>query len=134
MEKISKEMAEAEFNRFADLMDLDLDPSGMSSDDRADFVVEKRKIIRALCKGDLVINENGEPIFTPVRSEDKEPITFFEPTGASLAAMDRTKKDHDITKMFTTMADMTKRNAATFACMKMPDLKVCMGISTLFLG
>jgi hypothetical protein len=133
-EKLALEVAEAEFDRFVDCMDLDVDTSGMGEEDRESYGEQRDKIVSAIRGGSLVINDNGEPVFTPQRSKDQEPITFYEPTGASLMAMDRRKKSEDIAKMYAAMADMTKTTAKTFSGMKMGDLKVCLAITTLFLG
>lgn len=134
MSKIAKEVAEQEFERFADAMDLDVDTSTMDDDDRKGFEQQKGRIVSAICSGSLVINDNGEPVFTPQRSKDAGPITFQEPDGAALMAMDRKKKSEDIGKLYATMGAMTGTNAKTFSGMKMADLKVCMAITTLFLG
>lgn len=133
-EKVCLEVAEAEFQRFVELMDLDCDEKSMGEEDKAGFSEQKEKLIKAIRKGSLVVNENGEPIFTPQRTNDAKPITFYEPTGASLMAMDRKKKSEDVAKLYATMADMTRTDAKTFAKMKNADLKVCMAITTLFLA
>lgn len=133
-EIIAEEVVEHEFNRFVECMDLDVDPAGMNADDLEVFRQEKVRIINAIKSGSLVISENGEPIFTPQRSKDAEAITFYEPTGASLMAMDRKKKTDDIGKLYATMADMTKTHPSVFSRMKMVDLKVCMAIAMLFLA
>lgn len=133
-ELIVKEVAEIEFSRFVDLMDLDIDPADMDEEDKKGFDQQYRRIIQAIQTGALIVNDNGEPIFTPQRSEESKPITFHEPTGASLMAMDRKKKSEDIAKLYATMADMTKTHISTFSKMKMSDLKVCMAVTTLFLG
>jgi hypothetical protein len=73
-------------------------------------------------------------VYTPRRSKDIGDITFREPTGATLTAMDRKNQGEDVGKMFATMADMTGTTAKTFAGMQMSDLKVCMAIFNLFLG
>ena len=133
-DKIALEVAESEFTRFVDLMDLDVELSDMDEDDRKGFKQQKDRMISAIRSGSLVINDSGEPIFTPQRTSDCNSITFYEPTGASLMAMDRKKKTEDIGKLYATMGDMTKTNANIFSKMKMADLKVCMAIATLFLG
>ncbi len=133
-EKIAKEVAEQEFSRFVECMDLDVDPADMDEDDRKGFNQQKDRVIAAIQSGALVISDKGEPTFTPQRSNDAEPITFYEPTGASLMAMDRKKKTEDIGKLYAAMGDMTKTHANVFSKMKMADLKVCMAITTLFLG
>lgn len=133
-DKVAKEVAEQEFERFIDAMDLDVDTAGMDEDDKKGFEQQKSRIIGAIQSGALVVNDDGEPVFTPQRTKDAEPITFHEPTGASLMAMDRKKKTEDIGKLYSAMGDMTGKHPSTFAKMKMPDLKVCMAVTTLFLG
>ena len=131
---VAKEVAEQDFNRFADSMDLDIDPVGMDAEDKKGFEQQKDRIIAAIQSGSLVINDSGEPVFTPQRTKGADAITFYEPTGASLMAMDRKKKTEDIGKLYASMGEMTRTHASTFSKMKMPDLKVCMAITTLFLG
>lgn len=134
-DKINKEMAEVEFNRFTEAMDLDVNTEGMSADDKRDFTLQKDRLISAIQKGALVINDNGEPVFTPQRAGGEvNPITFHEPTGASYMAMDRRKVGEDMAKLFATMADVTGTSAGLFSKMKNADLKVCMAIITLFLA
>ncbi len=133
-DKIAKEVAEQEFNRFVDSMDLDVDPADMDEDDRKGFTQQKDRVIAAIQSGALVIKDSGEPVFTPQRTNDADAITFHEPTGASLMAMDRKKKTEDIGKLYAAMGDITKTHANVFSKMKMADLKVCMAITTLFLG
>lgn len=131
---VAKEVAEEEFNRFVDLMDLDVDPVDMDEDDRKGFTQQKDRILSAIQSGALVVKDTGEPVFTPQRTNDADTITFYEPTGASLMAMDRKKKTEDIGKLYAAMGDITKTHSNVFSKMKMADLKVCMAVTTLFLG
>lgn len=131
---IALEVAEAEFARFVDLMAIDVDESKMSEETLEGFNTQKGRIVRAICNGHLTINDDGEPTFTPQRVKEQSAITFFEPTGASLMAMDRKKQNEGVGKMFSTMADMTKTSPKTFSKMKVPDLNVCLAITSLFLG
>lgn len=133
-EKIALDVAEVEFKRFGDLMDLDLDPLDMDEDDKKGFEQQKKRVISSIQNGSLIINDNGEPVFTPQGISDANPITFREPTGASLMAMDRKKRTEDVAKLYASMADMTGSSSGIFSKMKMRDLKVCMAITTLFLG
>ena len=132
MHSIGIDVAECEFQRFVDLMDID--DSTNESEEAADFQKLKDRLISAMQSGALVINENGEPIYTPQRTKDIDPLTFHEPTGASLMAMDRRKKTEDMAKLYAAMSDMTKTHASTFSKMKMFDLKVCIAVATLFLA
>lgn len=135
-DKIAREVAEQEFDRFAESMDLDLKESGLDDDEVEDLHKLKNILVEAIQKGSMVINDDGEPVYTPVRGDEdyRKPITFHEPTGASLMAMDRKKKNEDIGKLYSAMGEITKLPAARFARMKMRDLKVCMAVTQLFLG
>jgi hypothetical protein len=130
-EVIAAEVAEDEFARFVETMDLDVDPAGWDDEDKKSFVDAKRKIINAMMRGQLVIDDKGQPVFTPVSGE---PITFYEPKGSTFMAMDQKKKGHDTAKMFVMMADMTRQNAGRFSSMAGRDIKVCMAIMGLFLA
>lgn len=134
---VAEDLAEQEFQRFADAMDLDIDPKGMDDDDRAAFKHAKRRFIQSMMIGKLVVDEKGQPIYTPsgngAPNEDLKPITFREPSGASLMAMDSKKKDHSVEKTMAFMADQTGESPSRFAKMPNRDLKICMAVSGLFL-
>lgn len=133
--RISPEVAEAEFQRFAEAMDLDVDVSKLDAEDLTAFNKNKDRILRAMSSGALLINENGEAVFTPQRpgSKNKDPITFHERTGASLMAMDGKKKGHDVAKTYAVMADMCKVHQSTFAGMTGSDVKVCEALFALLM-
>jgi hypothetical protein len=133
--KISVEMAEQEFERFGEAMDLDFDTSFMDEEDRKGFEGSKRRIVKAIMSGAMIINDEGCPVYTPQRAQgDVNPITFYEPTGATYMAMDRKKKTEDMGKMMALMADYTQTSSGLFAKMKNADFKVCLAVTTLFLG
>ena len=132
--KIGREVAEQEFQRFVDLMNLDVEESYLNDEDKAGLATNRHRFIRAVEAGSLVVDESGIPIFTPQKSDHCDPITFYEPTGASLMSMDRKKEGADVGKMFTIMADFTKTDQGRFAGLKIADLNVCMAISMLYLG
>jgi hypothetical protein len=132
--KVDKDTAGVEFERFINAMNLDANPAAMNAEDKEGFEENRDRFIGAVMLGSLTVNENGEPTYTPQRVNDANAITFYEPTGASLMAMDRKKAGHDISKMFATMGDITKTSSGLFSKMKMSDLKICMSITTLFLG
>lgn len=133
--KIDTLTAEKEFERFAESMDLDIDTNSMDDDDKQSFNQQKKRIVNAIMKGSLVVSDAGEPVFTPqAAGKDVNAITFYEPTGASLMAMDRKGRTEDIKKLYSVMADVTGTSAGIFSKMKMRDLKVCQAIITLFLA
>lgn len=126
-ETITQEVAEQEFDRWAEEMDLDLDTSAMDAEDLTAFDKHKRRLLRAMRRGALVITGDGEAEYTPQnpRSKHLDAITFHERTGASLMAMDGKKKNHDAAKTYAVMADMCKVHPSTFAGLVGEDVKVC---------
>lgn len=128
--------SDADFNRWAEAMGLarKLDVSRMNDDDRKSFEESKDVILEALHRGALIVNEAGEFVFTPQVGENRTPITFPEPDGAALMAMDRAKADQGVTRTFIVLAQVTGQNSARFAAMKNRDNLVCRTILSLFLG
>lgn len=133
--KVDGETAKTEFDRFVESMDLDLDTADMDSEDLTAFNKQKNRILRAIERGTLIVNENGEAVYTPQhsRSKYKEPLTFHERTGASLMAMDGKKKNHDVTKTYAVMADMCRVHPGVFAGLVGTDVKLCEAIFALLM-
>lgn len=127
---VVREVAEQEFDRWAEAMDLDVDTSYMDDDDRTQFEKQRRRVLRALQRGSLVVSESGEAVYTPRNPGTKATgaLTFHERTGASLMAMDGKKKGHDAAKTYAVMADICKTHPSTFAGMVGEDVKVCEAI------
>lgn len=133
-QRVAREVAEAEFERFVETMDLDVDESRMDTEDRKSFDELKERLLRAIETGLLVVDDKGQPVYTPRAGTHTQPITFHEPTGASFMAMDTKKKDQSVAKMYAVMADMTHLDQKVFAAMPARDLKICQAVVTLFLG
>jgi hypothetical protein len=131
---VATEVAEADFARWVSAMDLvdKLDPSQLDDEDKKSLAAAKTTLIQAMESGRLVVDEKGQFVFTPAVGQG--PITFYEPSGATLIAMDGKKDGHSNAKMFAAMADFTKTPSATLAALKMRDLRVCQAITVLFLG
>jgi len=130
-QKVDRETAEREFEKFVEAMDLDVDKDGMDDEDRKAFDNAKRKFIRAVMRGRLSLNENGEPVVQPT---DGEPITFHEPRGDTFMATDQKKQGHDVAKNIAMMAAMTGEPPKRFANMPNRDLDICTTVQLLFLG
>lgn len=134
-QKVGRDVAVQEFERFAEAMDLDFDESIMDDDDISNFIKTKNRVLRAIQYGDLVINEGGEAVYTPTNAKSKitEPITFHERTGAAVMAMDGKKKGHDVAKTYAVMADMCRVPPKVFAGLVGIDGKVCEAVFTLLM-
>lgn len=133
---ISQEVAEAEFNRFVEANDLELNESKMDAEDLTALHGQKDKIIKAMKGGHLVVNEDGEPVYTPYhkRSKIKDSITFGPRTGSSLMAMDRKKKNQDVSKMYAVLAEMCGIDQIVFAGLAGPDIKICEALFALLMA
>jgi hypothetical protein len=134
MEKVDKDTAEREFEKFIERMDLDVSPEGMDNEELASFRDSRRRFIDAVQDGRLCVNDNGEPVFTPGTGNDMSPVTFYEPDGAALLAADSAKKNHDMEKTVLLLCAITKTNKDRFAKMPGRELKVCLAIVALLLG
>ena len=134
-DRIDKESATNEFDRFTNAMDLDLDTSDMDAEDLTQFNKLKKRIIQAIQNGSLVVNDDGEAVYTPrnARSKYTDAITFHERTGASLMAMDGKKKNHDVSKTYAVMADMCKVHPSVFAGLVGIDGRVCEALFSLLM-
>lgn len=132
---VDAETALADFDRFVDAMDLDVDTADMDAEDLTAFNKQKNRITRAIQNGSLVINDGGEAVYTPCRPGSKwqEKITFHERTGASLMAMDGKKKNHDVAKTYAVMADMCRVHQSVFAGLVGTDVKVCEALFALLM-
>lgn len=135
MDKLSKDVAEAEFNRFGEMMDLDFNVDMMDVDDLKGFNNQKNRVVSAIQAGALVVTDIGEPVFTPQRTpEFKEAITFHEPTGATFISMDKKKAGQDMGKLYTIMQEMTGVHAGQLSKLRGSDAKVCQAVLALFLA
>ena len=133
--KLPLEMAEQEFDRFVECMDLYFDPESMDSEDKTAFEKQRGRILRAIQKGSLIINGSGEAVFTPYNKKSKHdsPITFHERTGGALMAMDGKKKNEDMRKTYAVMAEMCSTHPSTFANLVGEDGKICEALFTLLM-
>ena len=99
MPTISVEAATAEFARFTDCMDLDVDEKSMTDEDKVDFAQLKRDFIKNDTKGIVTVNEEGEPTVhfqrPPSTDEEDQRVVFYEPDGAAFLALDKGKKNAD---------------------------------------
>ena len=132
---IAPEVAEADFNRFVESMDLDLDTTDMDVEDLTAFKKQKKRVIKSIVDGNLIVNDDGEAVFTPSnkRSKYDKPITFHERTGASLMAMDTKKNNHNVAKTYAVMADMCEVSPKVFSGLAGSDIKICEALFALLM-
>jgi hypothetical protein len=132
---VAREAAEEEFDRWVEAMGLapKLDPVSLDDEDKKALASQKNLILHAIMDGRLVVNGEGEFVYTPAIGV-REPLTFHEPTGGSLMASDHVATGKPVTKQFRALADITKTTTERFRLMKNRDLEVCNAIIALFLA
>lgn len=130
--KVAEEVAQAEFERFCETMDLDIDQAHMDAEDKASLEDARRRIVRAMMRGKLVVNNDGEPVLSP--SDGGESITFRQLKGAHYMAIDKKKVGHNVERTHAMLAEQTRQSPQRFANMDGPDYKVCTAIITLFVA
>jgi len=133
---VDRETAEREFARFCDAMDIDNDTGAMDQEDADSFAQQRRNIVRAMERGKLVINEDGEAVISPDSvAVNGGSITFHEPTGADKMEIDKHRQGQNMHAMYAAMGSATKQPSKVYANMKQRDLKVCEAVfALLFMG
>ena len=134
-DRVAPEVAEEEFERFAEAWDIDTEISAMDDEDREAFEQHRRKMVRKIISGGLVINDDGNPKYTLVAPlGDTVEVSFNIPNGAAMLTMDKYKAREAVRKMNAFMGHATKLPPASFAKMDGRDIKVCQAIFALFMG
>lgn len=131
MSTIAKEVAESEFDRMCAARRLDVDAADMAADDLESFNDLKKQIVRAMMRGDLVVNEAGDPVYTPPVSGAKA-LTFNRPTGATFMATD--SKKGNLTATAAAITEMTRSTPGDIAKLEAPDFQLCCKLANLFLS
>jgi hypothetical protein len=129
--KVSLEVAERDFDRFAMSMDLAFDGDLMDKESKRDYTTYKDTFVRSVQNGSLIVNQDGEPEYT-CRKGDAGVIVFHEPIGAVLQASETKKTDAVVSQSYAMLGEITKQNPIVFSNMYNRDLRVCQAIQILF--
>ncbi|MCK5601859.1 hypothetical protein KAR91_08325 [Candidatus Pacearchaeota archaeon] len=132
---MTEDTAENEFQRFIDEADIILNIETMDEVDAADAKKQKARLIRAVMKGHLTIDDKGLPTFKPYTegSTFTEPITFNLPAGGDIMAMDQIKEHKKMAQAHSVMGSMTRLPANTFSKLVGEDYKICQAIFIFFM-
>lgn len=132
-EKISREIAEADFDRFCDMARLDFDRPRNTSE-RRDLDDDRASFIYFVEKGRITVDEEGYPT-VHTDSEELPAVRFGKrPRVTSLRAMDKVKKNNDNGKMIAMMADTLMIPSAKFNTLEYADFEIVSLVFSLFLG
>ena len=132
MDKVAREVAEQEFDRFVEMMALDANIDKMDPDDAKQFGEQKERFVKAVMVGDLIVNDAGEPVIT---LGDRS-VIFKEPTGATYIALGSKsgKKGNDVSALCAAMGDITGEAPAFFSRLPNRRFKLCLAVTLLFFG
>ncbi len=132
MSKINKEMAEQEFNRWCEAMDIETDVEFFQEDEEYQFTKNKRKVVKSIMLGSSVINDKGLLIFTTTRKDTNKDYTFEEHDGGLLVSIENI--DGGNARMFTGCGEITSTSEHDFRSMKGSDLKTSQAIWLLLMA
>lgn len=131
--KITKELAEADFQRFADMARLDLERP-RNSNDRRDLDEDKEQFIYFVTKGRVTVDDDGYPT-VHTESEELPAVRFGRrPRVTALRAMDKCKRNNENGKMLAMMADVLGIAPAKMNALEYADFEVVSLVFSLFLG
>ena len=132
---ISEEFAKAEFARWAEACDFDLDPQYMNSDTREDVARRERIITRAMCAGHLTVDGEGVLRYAlqlgPIKGVT-EVVFDPNPDGSALLATDTTKPGRDAAKLYAMVQCLTKTPAGFMVAAKRRDREVILAVAGFF--
>lgn len=133
--EIALEVAEQEFERMCRARRVCTDTSELDADSIEQLEAIKRRLVRCMQDGSLVVMENGDPVYTPPVAGAK-PLTFHVPTGATFMAMDAKAGDSDgqAARSARAITEMTRSSKGDIAKLEVPDWQICNVLATLFLA
>lgn len=129
MSKVAREVAQAEFERWADVFEIDTTTEDMSDKELEAFNAFKIKFIRRVETGVLLVDGDGTLELSP-RGGDGKLLKFNEPTGAVLSA--RKINDTDFQAVRRVLAMWTGAPPKRFADMKLRDFNFCTELLAFF--
>jgi len=130
-QKVVEEVALTEFARMCAANRIEQDESKLDAKELEEWQDLRGKIVADICRGPLVIDAEGRPVYTPAGGKA---ITFNPATGATLMALETHGKGKDVSNMVAAMADMTGANKGDFARMGARDFQACGRLARLFLA
>jgi hypothetical protein len=129
MNKVSNDVAQQEFERWAEAFEIDITTNDLDDEELKAFEAFKNKFIKRVEKGALTVDEYGVVEFTP-RGDSEDPLKFDEPTGSLLSA--RQKNDTDIQAARRVLAAWAGVPPKRFADMTLRDFNFCSELLAFF--
>lgn len=133
--KIDRDTAEVEFNRWALTWDIDTDVDNMSEEDEKSFQAAKRLVIRGLMDGSFCVNDEGDLNYKTKFSKNFEPGEVqLKISRADILSMDRYKDQQSMHKIQAYLATLAGLPTKAMSNIDPRDQKRLRGPVLLFLG
>ena len=132
---VDPETAEKEFNRLLQLWGIEDDIEDLEDDEIKIFGGIKRKLIKNLMHGSMVIEENGIVGYTlqQPKNEAFTKLALKPATGNAYMAMDKYKTHEGIHRLYAYLGSLSGLPVSVFSNMNNLDVNFCINIATLFL-
>lgn len=128
---VAREVALEEFARMCEARRVDIDESSMSKEDKKAFEDARGRIVGAIMRGELIVEDDGTPVFTPPVAGANS-LKFYKATGATFMASDGATES--VSKAVAMLQEVTRCNPGEISKLEAPDFKVCQAILQLFLA
>jgi len=134
--KITKEMAESEFQSWADHLRLDTNESEMDVEEKSDFLQIKKKFVYCLLHGFTQTEENGDLVLNLIEPVAGKSEMIFRRSfkGGTFVVMDRYKDSQNVHKTIAFLAAWVGWDPKN--CMKLDAIDLWFGMKmvSLFFG
>lgn len=136
--KISKEVANKDFESWADALGIEYDTDGMNAEEKADFERVKAPIIKAIVDGRCVVDGNSleYTIKTCAAAEGLagRNVKIGAPSGAIYSGMDGYKETQNVHRLNGAMSAMTGLDVGIFPKLDLRDYSFFKAVVQLFLS
>lgn len=129
--KVAEAVAAAEFSRMCAANRIDEDESDLDSDEIAEWHAMRKPIVRDICRGKLVIDEQGCPVWT---TEQGKALVFRRATTATFMALQTYGKGRDVDNMIAALGQLVGAGKGELSDLKAPDFHGCSRMANLFLA
>lgn len=130
MAVMPQEMADQEFERMCEGYRIETDMSGEDEDSVKGFGELRAKICKAFVRGELVLSDEGRPIYTTGQGTR---LAFKAFSGAMLLAMDKAKAGDGTRRMYLFLSEITD-GGLTPGKLDKRDVNVLFALGSLFLA
>lgn len=127
--KIAREVAATEFARMCEAYRIEVDVE-RDDEETAEWDEISGAIIRDMMSGELVVDEQGLPTFTPPGGPA---FKFHKATGATYTALETYPSAKQMQNMIAAVAELTRTDKPTLSKLEAPDFQALLRLAKLFL-